>query len=82
MLRSIMEELIYRPHAVERMLVRLITNDIVRDIIESPDGIIKQSFDKEILYKKIRLRKDNLIALVVLSRKEILTVMNFFEVKK
>lgn len=72
----------YRPHAVERMLLRLITHSQIKEIIESPDGAIKQSFDKEILYKRFRNRKDNLIAVVAVSRVEIITVMNFFEVKK
>lgn len=76
-----MDEFIFRPHAVERMLTRKISTKVVENILAKPDGIIRQSFDKEILYKKIKSRKDNLIAIVTLSRSEILTVMNYFEVK-
>ena len=76
-----MTELIYRPHAVERMLIRNISTEDVESILRKPDGVIRQSFDKEILFKKVRNRKDNLIAVVALSKVEILTVMNYFEVK-
>lgn len=54
-------------------------------IVQNPEGKIKQSMDKWIYYKRLNGRKDNLIAAVILIREneiEILTIMNFFEVKK
>ena len=77
-----MSELVYRPHAVHRMLLRSISHEIVKEVLDSPDGVIRQSFDKIISFKKFRGRKDNLIAVVSINKLEILTVMNYFEVKK
>ena len=75
-----MDSLIYSDHAVIRMEQRNINHNIVIRIINSPDGKIKQSMDKEILYKKISQRKDNLIAIVLVKKHEVLTVMNHFEI--
>jgi hypothetical protein len=76
----------YSSHAVERMILRKITTGEVELIIKSPDGEIKQSKDKYIYYKKIKLRNDNLLAAVTVKRSmkviEVLTVMVNFEVKK
>ena len=76
----------YSSHAVERMIQRKITTGEVELIIKSPDGEIKQSNDKYIYYKKIKLRNDNLLAAVTVKRSmkviEVLTVMVNFEVKK
>ncbi len=74
-------ELIYSDHAVIRMEQRRITHSIVLDICLNPDGKIKQSMDKEILYKKIKNRSDNLIAVILISKNEVVTVMNYFEVR-
>ncbi len=78
-------EIKYRSHAVDRMLQRNISTAEVELVINDPDGTIKQSRDKFIYYKKIKGRKDNLIAAVTLikSKKsiEILTVMIDFEVQ-
>ncbi len=76
-----MTNLIYTDHAVQRMEQRKINHEVILDLLLSPDGRIKQTMDKEIVYKKIKNRTDNLIAVVVVAKKEILTVMNFFEVK-
>ena len=76
-----MADLIYRTHAVERMTSRKISAQTVELIFSDPDGVIKQSFDKQIFFKRVRGRKDNMIVIVVLAEVEILTVMNFFEVK-
>lgn len=76
-----MSSLIYTDHAVQRMEQRKITHDLILDVLSSPDGRIKQTMDKEIIYKKIKNRSDNLIAVVIVGKKEILTVMNFFEIK-
>ena len=77
-----MDELIFRSHAIERMMERDISSAMVDKILKSPDGVINQSFEKKIVYKRIKNRSDNLIAIVILGRSEVLTVMNFFEVKK
>ncbi len=57
----------YRPHAVDRMLQRNISTIEVELILTEPDGIIKQSQDKYIYYKKIKGRNDNSIAAVTYS---------------
>ena len=80
-------EIRFHPHAVERMQQRLVTVDDVKSIISSPDGRIPQSRDKAILYKRIRSRKDNLVAAVIVEKMpdnviEVITVMINFEVKK
>lgn len=75
-----MDSLIYSDHAVVRMEQRNINHSVVTRIINSPDGRIKQSMDKEILYKKLSKRKDNLIAIVLVKEHEVLTVMNYFEI--
>lgn len=49
-----------------------------------PDGVIKQSLDKYIYYKKLKGRSDNMVAAVAITKKhksfEVLTVMVDFEV--
>lgn len=76
----------YRSHAVERMIERNITPQEVEIIISSPDGKIQQSSDKFIYYKKIKNRKDNLLAAVTVQKTrtsfEVITVIVNFEVKK
>lgn len=75
----------YRSHAVDRMLQRNITTTEVELILSDPDGTIKQSQDKYIYYKKLKARKDNLVAAVALMKSindfEVLTVMINFEVQ-
>lgn len=75
----------YRSHAVDRMLQRNITTTEVELILREPDGIIKQSQDKFIYYKKLKGRKDNLVAAVTLVKSknelEVITVMIDFEVQ-
>jgi hypothetical protein len=67
------------------MIQRNISTKDVELILGEPDGKIKQSQDKYIFYKKIKGRKDNLIAAVTVLRSadtyEIVTVMINFEVK-
>lgn len=67
------------------MLQRNITTTEVELILSDPDGTIKQSRDKYIYYKKIKGRKDNIIAIVTLIKSrnsfEVLTVMIDFEVR-
>lgn len=78
-------EIKYRSHAVSRMLQQNISTDEVELILNEPDGTIKQSRDKFIFYKKLKGRKDNLIAAVTLIKSketlEVLTVMIDFEVQ-
>lgn len=79
-------EIKYRSHAVDRMLQRNVSTDEVELIISEPNGIIKQSRDKFIYFKRIKGRKDNSIAAVTLIKSkdviEVLTVMTDFEVHK
>ena len=75
----------YSSHCVDRMLQRNITTKDVELILSEPDGKIKQSRDKFIFYKKLKGRKDNLIAAVTVIRNqityEVVTVMINFEVR-
>ena len=74
----------YRAHAVDRMLERKISTTEVEMILLEPDGVIKQSLDKYIYYKKLKGRTDNMIAAVTITKMyksfEVLTVMIDFEV--
>ena len=76
----------YSSHAVERMIQRKITPNEIEAILTKPDGEIKQSNDKYIYYKKVKLRKDNLLAAVTVQKTktsiEVITVMLNFKVKK
>jgi hypothetical protein len=77
----------FHEHAVQRMQERKISVDEVGQIIEEPDGKIRQSQDKWILYKKLKKRKDNLLAAVIVDRGEedwieVITVLINFEVRK
>lgn len=78
-------EIKYRSHAVDRMLQRNISTLEVEMILNEPDGVIKQSQDKSIYYKKLKARDDNMVAAVALIKTkgsfEILTVMIDFEVQ-
>ena len=77
-----MNKLNYTDHAVQRMMERDITHDLVLAVISNYDGKIKQSQDKQIFYKKVKNREDNLIAVIIVGNSNILTVMTYFEVKK
>jgi hypothetical protein len=74
----------YRSHAVDRMLERKISTTEIELILADPDGVIKQSLDKYIYYKKLKGRTDNMVAAVTITKKhksfEVLTVMIDFEV--
>lgn len=76
----------YSSHSVDRMLQRNFSTKDVELILSEPDGKIQQSRDKFIFYKKLKGRKDNLIASVTILRSkttyEIITIMINFEVKK
>jgi hypothetical protein len=79
-------ELLFFPHAIERMFERKITVTEVQNIIESYDGRIQQTRDKVIFYKRLPKRKDNLVAAVAVQqipgdKVEVITVLVHFEVK-
>lgn len=78
-------EIKYRSHVVDRMIQRNVSTVEVELVISEPDGIINQSRDKFIYYKKFKSRKDNLIAAVTLIKSkeaiEVLNVMIDFEVQ-
>ena len=76
----------FSAHAVQRMIERRITPSDVNLVISNPDGTILQSRDKTIFYKRLRLRKDNLIAVVAVKAAshegwEVITVLVNFEVR-
>ena len=78
-------EIRYSPHAVDRMIQRQISTAEVEDVLAKPDGLIKQSQDKLIVYKKVDARTDNSLAVVAVEQNgnfEVITVMVNFEVKK
>jgi len=79
-------EVRFLDHAVSRMFERGISPEEVESILLKPDGKIEQSQDKAILYKSIRGRKDNNIAIVVVKDEKsfftVVTVMINFEVNK
>jgi len=80
-------EIRFHPHSVRRMQERNVTVSEVELIIEKPDGRILQTKDKAILYKKLKGRKDNLVAAVIVEAihahlTEVVTVLINFEVKK
>ena len=75
----------YAPHAVDRMTERKISTSDVESILTKPDGVIRQSMDKLVLYKKLEPRGDNAIAVVAVEQNngfEVVTVMVNFEVRK
>lgn len=80
-------KVVYSSHAVERMFERMITPELVREVLVKPDGLIKQSRDKVIAYRSFGERNDNAIAVVALKSDvededlyEVVTVMIEFSV--
>ena len=75
----------FSSHAVDRMIQRQISTVEVEDLLARPDGLIRQSKDKVIVYKRMPGRKDNALAAVAIERDgafEVIIVMVNFEVKK
>ena len=75
----------FSSHAVERMFQREIPAQEVEDLLAKPDGVIRQSRDKMIAYKRIDGRTDNSVAVVAVEGKgawEVITVMVNFEVRE
>lgn len=78
-------EIKFNSHAVERMFQRKVSAQEVEDLLAKPDGVIRQSRDKVIAYKRIGCRTDNAVAVVAAEGKgawEVITVMVNFEVRK
>ena len=79
-------EIVFSKHAVEQMHKRLISANEVEFMVQHPDGLVKQSHDKEVFYKRFPKRTDNLLAVVAVrlfgNILEIVTVMHHFEVRK
>ncbi len=76
-------EIRYTPHAVDRMIQRQISTADVEVLLTEPDGSIRQSQDKIIVYRNIEHRPDNALAVVAVERGdhiEVITVMVNFEV--
>ena len=77
-------EIRYTAHAVERMIQRKISPQEVEILLSDPDGLIKQSRDKVIAYKRVKGRRDNSLAVVAIDsgngELEVVTVMTHFEV--
>lgn len=73
------------PHAVQRISERSVTIIEIQEVLDHPD-VIKEQGAKLILAKNLTARKDNMVACVVLERKEndvwiVITVMHNFEEK-
>ncbi|MNL58681.1 hypothetical protein D3C87_1823370 [compost metagenome] len=73
------------PHAVERVVDRKITIPELELLIREPDTVIAQG-PKYLLVKKLKGRKDNNVAAVVLEKREqdlwvVITVMVNFQKK-
>ena len=74
----------YTAHVVERMMQRQISPQEVEILLSDPDGLIKQSRDKVIAYKRVKGRRDYSLAVVAVDSGnrefEVVTVMTNFEV--
>lgn len=78
-------QITFSSHAVDRMIQRHISTAEVEDLLAKPDGLIKQSRDKVIAYKRMPGRRDNSLAVVAVELDgnfEVVTVMVNFEVMK
>lgn len=78
-------EIRYGSHAVERMIQRGISPQEVEDVLRNPDGVIAQSRDKVIAFKRLEGRSDNTIAVVAVDDGRawsVITVMTHFEVRE
>ncbi len=76
----------FTAHAVARMQERKISVQEVESVVNESDGIILQSKNKKIFYKKIKGRKENKIEAVIALQADaiykVITVLVHFEVKK
>lgn len=78
-------EIRYSGYAVERIMQCHVTTQEVETLLAEPDGVIRQSMDKIIAWKRLSGRRDNAIAVVAVDTNdvtEVITVMVNFEVKQ
>ena len=72
------------PHAAKRMQDRSITVDELGLVLSDPDDVIEQG-PKYIFSREFKLRKDNLLAAVVMEKKDglwlVITIMINFRRK-
>lgn len=85
MTKPVVKKWVLSPHAVKRMTERQISVDEVQLLIESPDFVIAQG-PKWVFAKSFFEREDNLIAAVLLEKKDkelwiVITVMINFQEK-
>lgn len=83
MKKLIVKNWVLTPHAAKRISERNVSIDEVQEILDDPD-LIKEQGAKYILAKTLKDRDDNMVACVVLERKEndiwiIITVMHNFK---
>ncbi len=67
------------------MIERQVSTTEVAELLVKPEGLIRQSKDKVIVYREFEGREDNPIAVVAVEQGgnfEVVTVMVGFEVKK
>ena len=85
MTKPIVKKWVLSPHAATRMMERRVSVDAIQQLIESPDLVIARG-PKWVFAKSFSARHDNLIAAVLLERKDkdlwiVLTVMINFHAK-
>ena len=83
--KPIVKKWVFSPHAATRMMERGVSVDAVQQLIETPDLVVAQG-PKWVFAKSFSARHDNLIAAVLLERKDkdlwiVLTVMINFQAK-
>ena len=85
MTKPVVKKWVFSPHAATRMMERGVSVDAIQELIEAPDLVIAQG-PKWVFAKSFNTRHDNLIAAVLLERKDkdlwiVLTVMINFQAK-
>ncbi len=85
MTKPIVKKWAFSPHATTRMMERNVSVDAIRLLIEAPDLVLAQG-PKWLFAKSFDARHDNLVAAVLLERKDkdlwiVLTVMVNFQTK-
>jgi hypothetical protein len=83
--KPVVKKWVFSPHAATRMMERGVSVDAIQELIEAPDLVIAQG-PKWVFAKSFNTRHDNLIAAVLLERKDkdlwiVLTVLINFQAK-
>lgn len=83
--KPVVKKWVFSPHAASRMIERGVSVDAIQQLIDAPDLVIAQE-PKWLFAKSFKTRHDNLIAAVLLERKDknlwiVLTVMINFQSK-